>query len=71
MEFELPFWAGRFPVSDGDDYPLSFHPLEMGDVALQTLFGYWQEGGPSECMLDEPPFDASKMPRSMFKRPRP
>lgn len=48
--FELPFWAGAHPVLpepgwDGaQNYPLPFHPLEMGEEALRHLFGFIVEG---------------------------
>src|SRR5262245_7737073 len=44
--FEEPFWSGRYPVDDGvhEPYPLPFHPLELGEVALTQLFGYQLEG---------------------------
>jgi uncharacterized protein DUF6928 len=44
--FEEPYWAGEHPVDaifgeDGDTpYPLPFHPLELGEVALRHLFGF-------------------------------
>lgn len=51
--FEEPFWAGQHPAidpdDDPDDYPLKFHPLELGEAALLALFGYQIEGaGPQE-----------------------
>ena len=47
LPFEEPFWSGRNPVTvdDGeDDYPLPFHPLELGEAALKEFFGYQLEG---------------------------
>jgi hypothetical protein len=50
MPFELPFWAGEHPAVDPEDdddddpYPLAFHPLELGEEALGTLFGFVYEG---------------------------
>lgn len=40
--FEDPFWAGDHPV--GGDYPLPFHPLEMGEAGVEALFGLVYEG---------------------------
>ena len=46
--FEAPYWSGKHPAGDpeaeGDDYPLPFHPLELGEAALLDLFGYQLEG---------------------------
>ena len=47
LGFEAPYWAGRKPVEvdDGDEpYPLPFHPLEMAEDALRSLFGVNCEG---------------------------
>lgn len=45
LAFEGPFWAGDFPATDdGDDYPFPFHPLELGEAALDNLFGFVFEG---------------------------
>ncbi len=41
--FEDPYWAGEHPV-DWDEYPLPFHPLELGEAALRALFGFNYEG---------------------------
>lgn len=55
--FEHRFWAGDHPVSD--DYPLPFHPLEMGEAAVEALFALVYEGvldpglvQPDEIVLD-------------------
>ncbi|MGI5149722.1 DUF6928 family protein [Plantactinospora sp. CA-294935] len=51
-DFERPFWAGEHPVEpmpgwpDQGPYPLPFHPLELGEVALRALFGFVVEGRP-------------------------
>ncbi len=47
--FELPYWEGAHPALDPDedgriDYPLPFHPLELGDAALRHLFGFQVDG---------------------------
>lgn len=48
LPFELPYWSGEHPANDPDDeeddYPLPFHPLEMGEAVLQEFFGYQIEG---------------------------
>lgn len=49
LAFEEPFWAGKHPVGEpGDEgeYPLNFHPLELGEAALESFFGYVMEGYP-------------------------
>lgn len=54
--FETPFWDGERPAvepeEDTDEYPLPFHPLEMGEAALGELFGYQLEGYMEREMLD-------------------
>ncbi|WP_332876967.1 DUF6928 family protein [Massilia sp. S19_KUP03_FR1] len=56
--FESPYWAGSHPAIDpGDDdieYPFAFHPLELGEAALQAFFGYQLEGAfdPSQIELE-------------------
>jgi hypothetical protein len=46
--FERPFWAGERPAVDPaieeEAYPLPFSPLELGEAALDALFGYQLEG---------------------------
>ncbi|GAA1657774.1 DUF6928 family protein [Actinoplanes couchii] len=50
FDFERPFWAGLHPVEpdpnweDEDPYPLPFHPLQLGEEALNSLFGFTIEG---------------------------
>ena len=63
MAFEEPYWSGRHPM---DDYPLPFHPLELGDAALGELFGYHLEGPADWRGLE--PWDVALM---RFKRSRP
>ncbi|MFN7922691.1 MAG: hypothetical protein U0Q16_21480 [Bryobacteraceae bacterium] len=56
LPFEEPFWAGHHPVpldADEEEYPLPFHPLELGEAALGELFGYQLEGS-NEVELFEP-----------------
>lgn len=59
--FEKPYWAGerrlrRTPLADQlfgprDEYPLPFHPLEMGSDAMVDLFGYRLEGRVDPSLL--------------------
>ncbi|KRB87190.1 hypothetical protein [Duganella sp. Root198D2] len=62
---EAPFWSGERPVGDPGDnssnYPLSFHPLEMGEAALENLFGYQLEGN-----LDSESLDPDSVPLMAF-----
>jgi hypothetical protein len=58
FDFELPYWAGEHPVvpmpgwpSQGP-YPLPFHPLELGEDALRSLFGFVLEGYPHPDDID-------------------
>jgi hypothetical protein len=48
LPFEAPYWAGDHPAidpeDDEDEYPFVFHPLELGEAALQEFFGYQLEG---------------------------
>jgi hypothetical protein len=46
LAFEQPFWSGEHPAVDEEEeeedgaYPFPFHPLELGEAALEELFGY-------------------------------
>jgi hypothetical protein len=56
LPFEEPYWAGRHPAVDDaekEEYPFPFHPLDLGEAALATLFGYHLEG-PVDTTLLEP-----------------
>ena len=45
LAFEEPFWAGEFPATEDDEeYPFPFHPLELSEAALDSLFGFVFEG---------------------------
>jgi hypothetical protein len=44
-DFELPYWRGGHPSSN--EYPLPFHPLEMGDSAMRSVLGLRAEGEPN------------------------
>ena len=54
--FENEYWSGDHPVYDPEDeensYPLSFHPLDLGDAALMDMFGYQLEGFDDSLHVD-------------------
>jgi hypothetical protein len=58
LPFEEPFWAGDRPAVDAEDdddeepYAFAFHPLELGEEALGTLFGFVYEGPASVETID-------------------
>ena len=68
LSFEAPFWGGEHPVErtpgwpNQDPYPLLFHPLELGEEALRSLFGFVLEGFP-----DPEDVDASEFPAHGFR----
>lgn len=67
LPFEEPFWSGKHPATDDDDadYPLPFHPLELGEVVLKEFFGYQLEG------FGEPGlFEPESIPLVKYKRRR-
>ena len=56
LEFEAPYWSGVHPAVDDEEeepYPFPFHPLDLGEATLYSLFGYCLEG-PSEWLTFEP-----------------
>jgi hypothetical protein len=69
LPFESPFWEGLHPAVDpadedeGEPYPLPFHPLDMGEAALRSLFGYQLEG-----LVDPALLDTDKIALLKFKR---
>ena len=69
LPFEAPYRAGEHPAldpqDDEDDYPLDFHPLELGEAALLELFGYQIEG-----MADATQLAPERIPLMCFKRRR-
>jgi hypothetical protein len=67
LPFEEPFWSGRHPVGhDGeDDYPLPFHPLDLGEAALKEFFGYQLEG-----IIDPELLQPESVPLIKYKRKR-
>lgn len=45
FSFETKYWEGKHSVTDPEEeketnYPLPFHPIDLGEEALKTLFGY-------------------------------
>jgi hypothetical protein len=67
LPFEEPFWSGQNPVTvDGEDeYPLPFHPLELGEAALKEFFGYQLEG-----FIDPSLLEPESIPLVKYKRRR-
>ncbi|MCY1137663.1 hypothetical protein OWR29_06600 [Actinoplanes sp. Pm04-4] len=64
-EFERPFWDGEHPVEPlfgPGPYPLPFHPLQLGEVALSNLFGFVIEGNPAPTDID-----ADSIPMHVFR----
>ena len=61
LPFEEPYWAGEFPAVDDDEdegaYPFPFHPLELGEAVLGSLFGFVFEGYPDMAPDSVDPFD--------------
>ncbi|WP_232251236.1 DUF6928 family protein [Actinoalloteichus sp. GBA129-24] len=44
LSFESPFWNGERQLLHGVDYPLPFHPVDLGNEALREFFGFVLEG---------------------------
>ena len=67
LPFEEPFWAGQHPATTDEDneYPLPFHPLELGEVVLKEFFGYQIEG-----FLEPGIFEPDSVPLIKYKRSR-
>ncbi len=68
MAFEEPYWSGAHPVVEDDDdfdYPLPFHPLELGEEALKYFFGYQLEG-----FIDPEMVEPEDVPLMTFRRKR-
>ena len=70
LPFEGPYWSGQHPVFDPEededtDYPFAFHPLELGEAALQEFFGYQLEG-----MAVPTNLEPEGIPLVRFKRSR-
>lgn len=70
LPFEQPYWAGEHPAispeeaEEGIDYPFCFHPLELGEAALNDFFGYQLEGFITPDLIE--PED---IPLMRFRRP--
>jgi hypothetical protein len=45
LPVEGSFWAGQHPI--GEDYPLPFHPLDLGEEMLRETLGFVLEGTPA------------------------
>ena len=69
LPFEEPFWSGQNPVvtDDEDDYPLPFHPLELGEAALKEFFGYQLEGPVDPSLLEPESVPLLKYKRRRFR----
>lgn len=52
LPFEAPFWGGEYSVDHDPDYPLPFHPSELGNEALKTFFGFILEGSVDATCFD-------------------
>ncbi|MFC0431691.1 DUF6928 family protein [Kutzneria buriramensis] len=65
LPFERPYWEGEHAV---DDYPLPFHPLELGERALYEFFGFFLEGFRTlDGKLAEPLVDDERVVMSGFR----
>lgn len=68
-DFEVSYWSGEHPAVDPEDedeempYPLPFHPLELGEEALCSLFGYQLEGYINPNLLDTDRFKLLRFKR--------
>lgn len=52
LEFERPFWARRQAALDRHPGALGFHPLDLGQQAMRSLFGFALEGRPEPDDVD-------------------
>ncbi|MGW0703755.1 DUF6928 family protein [Streptomyces sp. NPDC002867] len=52
LEFESPYWTGAHSISHAPNYPLPFHPLNLGNEALRNFFGFILEGRPDADCFD-------------------
>ena len=69
LPFEEPYWSGQHPAVDDDeeaDYPFVFHPLELGEAALNEFFGYVLEGP-----VDSAQLEPESIPLIRYKRSQP
>jgi hypothetical protein len=61
--FETAYWNGDHSIHDyAPDYPLPFHPLELGETALRAWFGFHLEGPPDTAV------DASSIEIPCYRR---
>jgi len=70
LPFEELFWSGNNPVTndDGEDeYPLPFHPLELGEAALREFFGYQLEGFTDSALLQPESIPLLKYKRGRYR----
>ena len=69
LPFEDSYWSGQHPAVDDEEekdaYPFPFHPLELGEAALQEFFGYQLEG-----FVDSSLLDPVSIPLVRYKRSR-
>jgi hypothetical protein len=65
LEFEANIQPVVAADEDEDAPPFAFNPLEMGEEALLTFFGYQIEGG-----VQAPPVDAEQIVLLSFRRPQ-
>ena len=77
LPFELPYWAGERPAFDPeeeeDSYPFPFHPLELAEEALGSLFGFHYEGEMTTEIVDPEDiplaaFSLGRPKRRLFRR---
>jgi hypothetical protein len=70
LPFELAYWNGNHPAVDPEDeedaYPFPFHPLDLGEAALASLFGYVLEGEITPNLVDP-----EQVPLMRFRRSKP
>jgi len=74
LPFEVPYWSGKHPLVDPADededdppYPFPFHPLELGEAALEEFFGYHIEGQMTALDPETIPLASFKRTSSTFK----
>lgn len=70
LEFEAPYWQGKHPATEDDEeeYALDFHPLDLGEAALLSFFGYQLEGYLEHNLIDPESFPLLHFKRRPLKR---
>jgi hypothetical protein len=66
LPFEGPYWSGQHAAVDDEEedaYPFAFHPLDLGEAALNDLFGYHLEG-----LVDSAQLEPETIPLVRYKR---